>query len=60
MITPHKQERLAHEWHYELPMDARQINDAIMQVELELDGCSWDDRYHVRSDGDSLIFYWNE
>lgn len=60
MITPGKFERTTVEWKFELPLDAREINDAIIQVEREFTGWEFDDRYKVTSDGEYLIFSWEK
>lgn len=58
MISSLKRVRKTIEYVFDLPMDAREIEDAIRQVENEFPYNSYDDRYRIKSDGESLIFYW--
>lgn len=58
MITGMKKETKIVEYHFDLPMNAREIGDAIYQVDLHLGTRVFDDDYRVKSDGESLIFYW--
>jgi len=58
MITGTRRIRGTVEYSFDLPMNAREINDAIWQVNAELKDVRADDVYHVKSDGESLIFYW--
>lgn len=60
MITPGKFERTTVEWKFELPLDAREISDALIQVERQFTDFEFDDRYKVTSDGTYLIFSWEK
>lgn len=59
MITGTKRVRSTIEYVFELPMTARDIADALFMVDKK-HSTSWDNRYHVRTDGENLIFYWEE
>lgn len=59
MITPGKFERTTIEWKFELPLDAREISDAVYLVENEVTE-DYDDRFKVTSDGTYLIFSWEK
>jgi len=60
MITPVKRVRAIDEWSYKLPISAKDLYDAVISVENVHNGNSYDDRYYVKSDGESLTFYWEE
>lgn len=57
MITERHVTRKTEEYHFDLPLNAREIGDAIWLVD-KAKTPAHDDSYMVRSDGESLIFYW--
>jgi hypothetical protein len=59
MITGTRVERTVEEWHFTLPLNARDINDAIYTVNTNWAG-GYDDDFIVTSDGDELIFTRNK
>jgi hypothetical protein len=60
VITGERVEKTRVEYHFDFPLDARELADAIHTVEAEdvHREAYNDDRYFVKSDGETLIFYW--
>jgi len=57
MISPDRTTRVVVELRYKLPLTARDLNDICRQAQQEFDPSEqgFDDRYWVRSDGETLI-----
>lgn len=62
MITGTIEQIYFTEYRFELPLNARELTDAIYLVNKSLgqylNRSNTDDAYSVKSDGEMLIFYW--